>query len=79
MTKLMLILVLLLAPAFALTTGCYVKTEKEEVKQPPPAPTSSPLRVEERPAAPSSADVWRPGHWDWNGHEYVWVPGQWQQ
>ncbi len=75
MRKIMLILALIMAPAFALTTGCVVKTEREEVVTRPPAP---PPRVEERPAPPYSNSVWVSGHWDWNGQEYVWIPGYWE-
>ncbi len=75
MRQIMLVLILLMAPAFALTTGCVVKTEKEEVVTRPPAP---PPRVEERPAPPYENSVWVPGHWDWNGQEYVWIPGYWR-
>lgn len=28
------------------------------------------------PPAPSSLAVWNPGHWEWNGAQYVWVPGR---
>ena len=37
----------------------------------PPAP-----RYEVVPA-PRSGWVWAPGHWQWQGNEYVWVQGQW--
>jgi hypothetical protein len=72
-----LLLTLLMATTFIFTTGCYVKTEKEVVKERPPAPTPPPLRVEERPVAPAPVDVWTPGHWEWNGNDWVWTPGQW--
>jgi hypothetical protein len=22
--------------------------------------------------------IWRPGHWDWNGSGYVWIPGDYE-
>jgi YXWGXW repeat-containing protein len=80
MRKIMLIFIFLMAPTFTLTTGCVFKTEKKEVVRPvatqPPPP---PPRVEERSAPPYETSVWVPGHWNWDGHEYVWVPGYWQQ
>jgi hypothetical protein len=44
--------------------------------EPPPLP---PQRTEVRPAAPSQTAVWIPGHWDWNGHNYAWVSGNWTE
>lgn len=40
------------------------------VMRAPPAP-----RVEVIPAAPAERMVWNPGHWQWDGREYAWVPG----
>jgi hypothetical protein len=74
MRQMILIFILLIAPAFALTTGCVIKKEREVVTQPAPPPA----RVEERPTPPYETSVWVPGHWDWNGHEYVWIPGYWK-
>ncbi len=36
---------------------------------PPPSP------YEAVPRAPGPGYVWRPGHWRWTGHRYVWVRG----
>jgi len=38
-----------------------------------------PIRAERVPAPPPSAAVmiWQPGHYDWNGVGYIWVPGEW--
>lgn len=36
----------------------------------PPAP-----RVEVQPPAPDAQAVWDPGHWNWDGTQYVWVSG----
>jgi hypothetical protein len=43
----------------------------------PPAPIPAPL-PESIPKPPVSASqmIWQPGHWDWTGSSYVWVPGQ---
>lgn len=38
----------------------------------PPAP-----QVEVRPA-PRPGNTWIPGHWQWNGNQYVWRAGYWQ-
>lgn len=37
--------------------------------------TPPPVREEMIPPAPSTDVVWRPGHWSWNGTQYVWVTG----
>jgi hypothetical protein len=37
----------------------------------PPAP-----RVEVQPAAPDTRAVWDPGHWNWDGNQYVWISGR---
>ena len=39
---------------------------------PPPDP------VEIEGSAPSPVYVWITGRYDWNGFEYVWIPGQWE-
>ena len=43
----------------------------------PPAPIPAPM-AESIPKPPVSATplIWQPGHWDWTGSAYVWVPGQ---
>jgi hypothetical protein len=40
-----------------------------------PYPAVPAARVEVIPPAPSVAVVWEPGHWQWNGASYEWVPG----
>ncbi|MBE7210403.1 MAG: YXWGXW repeat-containing protein [Gluconacetobacter diazotrophicus] len=54
-----------LAPAVAAGTAGAV------LKQRPKAP---PRRVEHRPHL-ARGTVWQPGYWDWNGSDYVWIPG----
>lgn len=69
----------LIAPTLMLATGCVVK-EKEVVKvvkEPPPAPTPPPLRIEERGVAPTTTYAWIPGHWEWNGRDWDWAHGKW--
>ncbi|HWL87653.1 MAG TPA: hypothetical protein VNO21_17735 [Polyangiaceae bacterium] len=39
---------------------------------PPPDP------VELEGSAPSPSYVWVTGRYDWNGFEYVWIPGLWE-
>lgn len=38
-----------------------------------------PIQAERVPAPPKSSAVliWQPGHYDWNGVDYVWIPGEW--
>ena len=59
--------------------GCVV----EPASAPPPgsyavvAPMAPPPpRVEVIPVAPSPVHIWAPGHWHWDGREYVLVPGR---
>lgn len=42
----------------------------------PPVP---PIPAESVPPAPRSSVplIWQPGHFDWTGSTYVWVPGLW--
>lgn len=42
----------------------------------PPVP---PVPAENVPAPPEPrvALIWRPGHYDWDGTSYVWIPGEW--
>ncbi len=71
----------LLVPSIAVsTTGCVVETprphrEVVEIVAPRAPP---PVRYEVVPPPPAGrveVVTWDPGHWHWNGHEYVWVPG----
>jgi hypothetical protein len=34
-----------------------------------------PVREEIVPPPPTTDVVWQPGHWQWNGTQYVWVSG----
>jgi hypothetical protein len=68
------------AMAFALalslgTTGCVVREQSTEIIAPRPPPVA---RVEIVPAPPRPLEVveWQPGHWHWDGREYVWVTGR---
>jgi hypothetical protein len=46
--------------------------------QPPPPGYARipPPRVEVVPPPPGRHVVWEPGHWQWNGYRYGWVPGR---
>ena len=45
----------------------------------PSHPEVPPLLSEEVPAPPRTRTVviWQPGHWDWTGQAYAWMPGEW--
>lgn len=45
----------------------------------PPPPPVPPAKAETVPLPPvsGSPQLWQPGHWDWNGHGYDWIAGQW--
>ena len=62
---------LFLAVSLCLIAGCA-----PVVVGPPPKP---PLRTEQIPLPPASDSpvTWQPGHYDWTGTDYVWVPGEW--
>jgi WXXGXW repeat (2 copies) len=40
-----------------------------------PYPAPPPLQAEVVPT-PAVGQVWEPGHWQWNGVQYAWVPGR---
>ena len=53
------------------------------VVTPPPAtsvvvarPAPPATRVEVQPPAPNARAVWDPGHWSWDGTQYVWISGR---
>ncbi len=45
----------------------------------PSHPPIPPYQTEDVPLPPVSAVVvvWQPGHFDWDGADYKWVPGEW--
>ena len=51
--------------------GCYGGENPN-----PPVPSA---KAETVPLPPVSGNpqIWEPGHWDWNGHGYDWIAGQW--
>jgi len=40
----------------------------------PPVPPLKP-EVMGKPPVTTTPLIWQPGHWDWNGGGYVWMPG----
>jgi WXXGXW repeat (2 copies) len=79
-TSLPVISLVLAGLAAASLAGCIVEparrggvvTEVVVPRAPPPP------RFEEIPPPPRPREVveWRPGHWHWDGREYVWIPGE---
>ena len=49
----------------------YPTTTAPVAPAPPPGP-----QTEIPPPAPSASYVWEPGHWSWNGMQYLWQPGR---
>ncbi len=59
-----------------LLAGCATEANGPSGANPyPPVPA---LITEAMPKPPLSAEalMWQPGHWNWNGTGYVWLPGQ---
>lgn len=46
------------------------------VAQPPPPAAPPPPRYETVPPPRGEHFIWEPGHWHWNGVQYVWIPGR---
>jgi hypothetical protein len=42
---------------------------------PAPIPAAMPETIPKPPPSPVPL-AWQPGHWDWTGSSYAWVPGQ---
>src|SRR5690348_15312469 len=66
---------LALAPALA---GCVVERPPvaAEVVVPRRPPPPRPEVIPPRPR-PAEIVAWRPGHWQWVGRDFVWMPGEW--
>ena len=60
-----------LALCLALLGGCSVVQAD--------LPTVPPVRAEQVPTPPVSQTtlIWQPGHYDWTGTSYIWIPGAW--
>lgn len=63
------LLAVALAFGAALLAGCTV-----EQAYPPPIPATT-VEVIPKPPVSGTQLIWQPGHWDWNGTNYVWTPG----
>ena len=60
----------------AILLGLAVAGAGPVLAQPPPSyPPVPPPRYEQVPPPPGGRYVWEPGHWHWNGVQYVWVGG----
>jgi hypothetical protein len=62
----------------AVLGGCVATVEERPgrvvyVSGPPPRALAEP-----RPAAAAPGMVWVEGYWHWNGVQYVWIPGRWE-
>lgn len=64
--------VVLASVSILLSEGCAASLDPIH----PPVPPPLPERVTAPPAS-SSVLIWRPGHYDWNGSSYAWIPGEW--
>src|SRR5574341_87715 len=62
-------LVMLNSIVFAVDSGA-----REFAEPYPPLPARI---IGEPPVAPAPVDVWIPGHWEWNGRQYVWADWHW--
>ena len=65
-----LLAVLIAAGALA---GCAQPEPATRVVVARPAPPAT--HVEVQPPAPNARAVWDPGHWNWDGTQYVWISG----
>jgi len=61
----------------ALTIGLLILGFAGPVLAQPPMPYGPipPPRYEAVPPPPGDRYVWEPGHWHWNGVQYVWIGG----
>jgi hypothetical protein len=62
----------MLAPALALALGACGMTYQAYPTV--PAPLAERVPVPPRTPVPL---IWRPGHYDWNGTNFVWHAGEW--
>jgi hypothetical protein len=46
---------------------------------PPPAPRPVPSSLQNIADGDTDRRAWIGGHYQWNGSEYVWVPGRWEK
>lgn len=66
----------LFAAAFLLSLAAAAGGTAMAQPPPPPYPPVPPPRYEPAPPPPRHGSIWEPGHWQWNGVQYVWVGGR---
>jgi hypothetical protein len=66
--------VLISASALALA-GCVAEPARPVERVVVRTPAPPPPRAEYQPPPPNERVAWDPGHWTWNGRDYVWVAG----
>lgn len=62
----------ILVLGLALAVGACSSTYPTYPVVPPPLPE----RVPTPPRSPVAL-IWQPGHYDWTGQTYAWIPGRW--
>jgi YXWGXW repeat-containing protein len=70
-------------PLLALAAGCVVERPRPpgpapaavEIIAPRPPPAARYEVVPPPPAGRGEVVVWERGHWQWDGHDWDWVPG----
>lgn len=60
--------------AALLASGC---TAVQAQPMPPFPPVPPPRAEHQPPSPPGERWAWQPGHWQWLGRGYEWVPGIW--
>jgi hypothetical protein len=55
--------------------GCAVEQPRPAERVVITRPAPPPPRAEYQPPPPTERAVWDPGHWNWDGREYVWIGG----
>jgi hypothetical protein len=61
--------------AAALLGAAWILVSCAADNPPPPVPPPMAETIPKPPVSPVPLN-WQPGHWDWTGSAYVWVPGQ---
>jgi YXWGXW repeat-containing protein len=69
----LIVVVLALVMLNSLVFAVYSGANEYAAPYPPPPPPA----IEAPTVAPAPGDAWIPGHWEWNGRQYVWAEGQW--
>jgi hypothetical protein len=61
----------------SLLAGCApVPTTPVVAANPFPPVPPPPMEVIPKPPVSAQPLLWQPGHWDWNGSSYAWLPGE---